>query len=166
MIETATEVQVRRILDRYQGDPAALVGILQDVQEAFGYLPQDALTEMSIQTGVPLSQLYSLATFYRAFSLKPRGKCPISLCQGTACHVRGGRLLLEKLERDLGIKAGETTTDGLFSLDTIYCAGACALAPLVLVGGQYHGRMNPVKLDRIVAKYRKGALDELVVEFR
>jgi NADH-quinone oxidoreductase subunit E len=166
MTEGVAEAQIRRILDRYQGDRAAIVAVLQDVQEALGYLPQEALTEVAVQTGVPLSQLYSLATFYRAFSLKPRGKCQIHVCQGTACHVRGGRLLLEKLQRDLGIEPGETTADGLFSLETVYCAGACALAPLMIIGGEYQGRMNPIKLDKIIAKYKKGAIDELVVEFR
>ncbi|MCK4417983.1 MAG: NAD(P)H-dependent oxidoreductase subunit E [Candidatus Latescibacteria bacterium] len=148
-------VLVDDIIARYRWEKAAIIAILQDIQREFNYLPQEALTYAASRLAIPLTQVYSLATFYRAFSLKPRGKHLITVCLGTACHVRGAVRILEKLERELGIKAGETTDDMRVSLETVNCLGACALGPIVVIDGQYHGQMTSVKTDSILKKLRK-----------
>lgn len=148
--------EVEEILGRYKGEPGDLIPVLQDVQERYHYLPEDVLRYISGRLHVPLSQIYHVATFYNAFSLQPKGKYTISVCMGTACHVRGAPTILESLQRILGIRPGETTPDGMFSLETVHCLGACALGPLVVIGGDYHGRMTPTKLDAVLRRYRKG----------
>jgi NADH-quinone oxidoreductase subunit E len=148
-------VLVDDIIARYRWEKAAIIAILQDIQREFNYLPQEVLIYAARRLGIPLTQVYSLATFYRAFSLKPRGKHLITVCLGTACHVRGAVRILEKLERELGIKAGETTDDLMVSLETVNCLGACALGPIVVIDGQYHGQMTSVKTDSILKKLRK-----------
>jgi len=134
--------QVGAVLDRYGRDQGALVSVLQDVQGELGYLAREALVEVSNGLGVPLSRVYSVATFFRAFSLVPRGRHQINVCLGTACHVRGAVRVLESIERETGIKAGETSDDLRFSLDTVNCVGACALGPIVIVDGKYSGEMT------------------------
>ncbi|GAI67011.1 unnamed protein product, partial [marine sediment metagenome] len=123
-----SEHDVSGIIEKYEGDSSALIAILQDVQAEYRHLPQDVLAQIAEGLSVPLSQTYSLATFFKAFSLEPRGKYAVNVCLGTACHVRGGPRILEKLERDLGVKAGETTADLNFSLDEVHCLGCCGLA--------------------------------------
>ncbi len=127
------------MLEKYQRDKSALIDILHDTQSAIGYLPKEALEEIHAGLDLPLSRVYSVATFFKAFSLTPRGRHIINVCMGTACHVRGAPLVLEELERKLEIKAGETTGDGKFSVDVVNCLGACALGPLVTVDGEYFG---------------------------
>ena len=145
--------KVTAILDRHQRDRGLLVSILQDVQSEFFYLPEDAIEEVSRGLGVPLTQAYSVATFFKTFSLKPRGRHLINVCLGTACHVRGAVRILDKLERDLDVKPGETTEDHRFSLETVNCVGACALGPILIVDGKYHGQMTIDKVDSALKEY-------------
>ena len=149
------EQQVSSILIRYQADPGSIIAILQDVQEEFSYLPPPALKMISKELALPLSRVLSLATFYKAFSLTPKGKHPIHVCLGTACHVRGAQLVLEKFERDLGLKTGKTSADGEFSLDAVRCVGCCGLAPVVMVGEDVHGKVSPAKIVGLLNKYKK-----------
>ncbi len=143
------------ILDRYDRNPAQLIPILQDVQTEENYLPREILEQISEKLDIPLVRIYAVATFYKAFSLKPRGKHIIQVCMGTACHVRGGARILDKMVRDLGIGPGETTRDMGFTLETVNCLGACALGPIVVVDGEYHGQMNPPKWDKIYKTLKK-----------
>ena len=142
--------QVMEILSRYQRDPGSVIAILQDVQERFSYLPQPALQLISHELAVPLSRVLSLATFYRAFSLKPRGKHLVTVCLGTACHVRGGQKVLEEFERKLAVKSGETTADNGFTLQTVACLGCCAIGPVVVVDDEYHAQTSTRKVETII----------------
>ncbi len=145
--------EVTAIVNKYNNDRGQLVAILQDTQSVYHYLPKEALMKVSEILGVPLSQVYNVATFFRAFSLKPRGKHVIHVCLGTACHVRGAVKVLEKLERSLSIKSGETTPDYRFTLETVNCMGACALGPVVRVDGEYFGQMNIEKVDHMLRQF-------------
>ena len=152
-ISVATKT--RQIVKKHGGDKSALIAILQDIQEAFNYLPKKALTVASKVMGIPLSRVYEAATFYAAFSLKPRGENVVKICKGTACHVRGASILQDKFERILGIRPGETTGDGKFSLETVNCVGACALGPVVIINTEYHGQVTLKKVDRIIDEINK-----------
>jgi NADH-quinone oxidoreductase subunit E len=145
--------KVGQVLQKYQYDKSLLVDILQDIQAETGYLPKEALSEASHRLGVPLSRVYSVATFFKAFSLKPRGRHLIHVCMGTACHVRGAVKVLEKVEQELGIKTGETTSDLKFTLETVNCVGACALGPMVIIGEDYHGEMTPDAISPVLKNY-------------
>ena len=138
--------KLEAVLDRHEESADELIPILQDIQNEYNYLPEEALRRVAQRLELPLSQVYSVASFYKAFSLKPRGKHIISACMGTACHVRGGPAVVEELERILGIRRGETTKDLQFSLETVNCLCACALGPIVVMDGEYYGQMNPVKV--------------------
>ena len=127
-----------------------MIGVLQDVQDEFNYLPEDALTYLGRKSDIPLSQLYGVARFYNAFSLKPRGKYIIRVCLGTACHLKGGARIADAVAHELGIEPGETTEDGLFTLERVNCLGTCALAPVVTVNNKYHGKMTVAKMTKIV----------------
>jgi len=146
--------QVKEVLSGYQRDPGAVIAVLQDVQERFGYLPRPALRLISRELAIPLSRVLSLATFYRAFSLKPRGRHLVTVCLGTACHVRGGPKVLEEFERKLGAKAGETTADGQFTLETVACLGCCAIGPVVVVDTDYHDQTSIRKVEGIIKQHR------------
>jgi len=143
----------KAIVDSYNGDKGQLVSILQDIQAEYHYLPKEALEEVSQIMDVPLSQVYSVATFYRAFSLTPRGRHIIKACLGTACHVRGGTRVVDRMELDLGIKRDETTDDLRFTLETVNCVGCCALGPMVIVDDDYHGQLSSDKVSSLLAKY-------------
>jgi NADH-quinone oxidoreductase subunit E len=143
------------ILDQHEQDPSAIIAVLQDMQEKVNYLPEGALRYVAEQLDIPVSKVYSLATFYRAFSLEPRGRHQIYVCTGTACHVRGSVKVLDTLERELGIRAGETDEQLEFTLETVNCLGACALGPVVVVDGEYYGEMNPAKVSRLLKKVRQ-----------
>jgi len=145
--------KVGRVLEKYQRDKSALIDILHDTQSEIGYLPKKALEEVSQGLGVPLSRVYSVATFFKAFSLKPRGRHLINVCLGTACHVRGADKVLEQMEKELGIKTGANTPDLKFTLETVNCVGACALGPMVIVGEDYHGEMTPEKVSEVLKNY-------------
>lgn len=144
---------VTQIIDKYHYDKGQLVSILQDIQAEHHYLPKDILVEVSQILSVPLTQVYSVATFFRAFSLKPRGRHLINVCLGTACHVRGTAKVLERMERELGIRRGETTKDFKFTLETVNCVGCCALGPMVMLDDQYFGQMESNKVSSLLAKY-------------
>lgn len=152
-VMTKSPDKIEAILDKYQRNSAWLVSILQDVQAELRYLPESSLRKVSAGLGIPLTQVYSVATFFRAFSLKPRGRHLINVCLGTACHVRGAVRILDKLELDLGVKAGETTADDRFSLETVNCVGACALGPIVVIDGKYHGQMTAEKVAGMLKEY-------------
>ena len=145
--------KIKSILDSHQRDKGMLVAILQDIQAEYNYLPREALEEAGRGLCVPLSQIYSVATFFKALSLEPRGRHLINVCLGTACHVRGAVRVLEAMERELAIGSGETTKDLRFTLETVNCVGACALGPVVIVDGEYHGQMKTEKAKDILADY-------------
>ena len=144
---------VSKVLKKHNTDKALLVDILQDVQAAIGYLPQEALQTVAEGLGVPQSRVYSVATFFKAFSLTPRGRNIINVCLGTACHVRGSDKVLASIEQQLGIKKGETTPDLRFTLETVNCVGACALGPVVIIGEDYHGEMTPEGVINVLKEY-------------
>lgn len=137
------QAKVDTILKKHNHNVGQLIGILQDIQAEFNYLPKHPLEYVAQKLGVPEAQVFGVATFFKAFSLKPRGKHIVHVCMGTACHVRGAKRILEECERDMGIKAGETTKDAKFTLETVNCLGACALGPIMVVDGNYHGRITP-----------------------
>ncbi len=145
--------KVEVILDKYNYDKGFLVSILQDIQAEYYYLPKEVLVQTSQALELPISQIYSVATFFKAFSLKPRGRHLISVCTGTACHVRGAVRIVEELERRLDVPQGEMTKDGKFTLETVRCVGACALGPLVTVDGEYYGQMKTDKLSSLLDGY-------------
>jgi len=143
-----------KLIEEFDSEHGGIVALLQDVQAAEGHLPRPALERIAQDLGLPLSQLYGLATFYKAFSLHPKGKHTVTCCLGTACHVRGGHQVVARIQRELGVKPGETTPDLKFTLETVNCLGACALGPLVVVDGKYHGRMTSAKVSRLVEQCR------------
>jgi NADH-quinone oxidoreductase subunit E len=149
---------VSDIVFRHAGQRGATVAILQEIQEEYHYLPRPALEQLATDLKIPLGHLYRVATFYKAFSLEPRGKYFIQVCLGTACHVRGGLRNLQTIQSDLGIQPGETTLDGLFTLEKAYCLGGCALGPLVVIGGKYYSKMNPLKIEALLRRYVSGQL--------
>ncbi len=146
---------INRIIKKYNYKPTALIMIMQDIQAHYRYLPKDALELVSKKMKLPLAQIYGVATFYKTFSLEPKGKNHICVCTGTACHVRQATTIVEKLERDLHIKAGETTEDGEFSVETVNCLGACALGPLITANDEYFGNLTVTKLDQIMEDLKK-----------
>ncbi len=145
--------KVNQVLKKHQHDESRLVDILQDIQAEIGYLPKEALEEAGKGLGVPLSRVYGVATFFKAFSLTPRGRHLINVCMGTACHVRGADKVLESIEKALKIKTGQTTKDLRFTLETVNCVGACALGPMVIVGEDYHGEMTPEGVAAVLKEY-------------
>ena len=146
-------LQLDSILKGRSSQPQQLIEVLQDVQENDNYLSKDTLEKVAEEFSVPFSDIFSLATYYKAFSLKPKGKYIIFVCMGTACHVRGSDNILQKLEIDLGIKAGDTTPDGLFTIETVNCLGACALGPLIVVNNDYHGEMTLTGVETVLEEY-------------
>lgn len=147
------EDSVGAVLARYQRDEGFLVSILQDVQAKLNYLPREALLKVSQGLDVPLSRVYSVATFFKAFSLKPRGRHLLHVCMGTACHVRGAVRVLDRIEQELGIGSGETTRDLEYTLETVNCVGACALGPVVVVDGEYAGQMTSNKVKHLLESF-------------
>jgi len=136
-----------QLIDRHPRSPDSLIMVLQEIQREYHYLPPEAMKKTSETLKVPLSKVYSVATFYNAFSLERRGDNVVRLCKGTACHIRGANLIQEQLELHLGIKAGQTTPDYKVTLDVVACVGACAMAPVVIVNDKYYGsvKVNSVK---------------------
>ncbi|MCK4307668.1 NAD(P)H-dependent oxidoreductase subunit E [candidate division WOR-3 bacterium] len=130
-----------------------LIQLLQDITAEYNYLPEGGLRCVSERLGVTFAEVYSAATFYKAFSLEPRGKHIIQVCVGTACHVRGASRILEEIERRINIKAGETSEDFMFTLETVNCLGACALGPIIVIDGEYHGQMTPAKVSKLLERY-------------
>jgi NADH:ubiquinone oxidoreductase subunit E len=147
--------RIDAIITGYQGKTSGLTTILQDIQDEYNYLPPQAMEHVAEKMGLPLSQVLHVATFYKAFSLEPRGEHLITVCLGTACHVRGGARLVEQVERLLKIRAGGTTSDLQFTLETVNCVGSCALGPVMIVDGEYYGKMASSKVERVLKKYGK-----------
>lgn len=145
--------EVDEIMNRQGYEPSSLIAVLQDIQKRRRYLPQDALRLVSARLNLPLTRVYGIATFYKAFSLKPRGRHLINVCLGTACHVRGGGRILEALERGLGVEAGGTTLDERFSLETVRCVGCCGLAPVIVIDENFHGKLTQEKVPAVLAEY-------------
>ena len=149
------EETLHHIFERHVPSSESLIAVLQDIQEHYHYLSEENLLAVAETLQVPVHQVYSVATFYNAFSLKPKGEHVVQVCMGTACHVRGSPRILEELERRLGIPSGETTDDKLFSLETVNCLGACALGPIIVVDGQYHGNMITTQVAKVIDRYAK-----------
>ena len=147
---------ITKVVKSYPKDKRYSLAVLQDLQRTFGYIPRESFNILCRHLDVKIARLYAMATFYRALSLKPKGKHVIRVCDGTACHIRGAPVLLDALERNLGIKAGETTADGLFSVETVNCLGACAIAPVMVVDGQYHPKVKPDQVEAVLKIYRRG----------
>jgi NADH-quinone oxidoreductase subunit E len=153
--EPSTDGQrVLEILETYNGHRGSLIAILEEIQLHYGYLPEAALRTVSEKTGHSLVDVYGVATFYRSFSLKPRGKHLICVCLGTACHVRGAPRIADEFQRQLGINAGGTTPDGEFTLETVNCLGACALGPVAVVDGRYFSNVDTAGVKRILKKVK------------
>jgi NADH:ubiquinone oxidoreductase subunit E len=138
------------ILDGRRSQPHQLIEVLQDVQEHYGYIPEEAMRGISKELGMPLADVYSVASFYKAFSLKPRGKNVVTVCTGTACHVRGAKMILDQATGQLGVAPSEMTKDGLFTIEQVNCLGACALGPVVTENGSCHHHMNPSKMRKLL----------------
>ena len=138
------------ILESYPGDSRYLIGLLQDVQAEFNFISEENMTLICDHVGVPLTQAWAVATFYKSFSLEPRGEHEIKVCLGTACHLKGGQRLVDNLSRELGIQPGETTQDLRFTLDTVNCLGACALAPVAVVDEEYQAQVTSRKLNKVI----------------
>jgi NADH-quinone oxidoreductase subunit E len=141
---------LEQILEGRRSQPNQLIEVLHDVQKKYGYIPEEAMQAISQGLGVPVMEVYRVASFYKAFRLKPPGKNVITLCMGTACHVRGAHLLLDQATGQLGIKPGEVTPDSLFSVENVNCLGVCAMGPIVTENGSYHQDMTPGKLRKLI----------------
>lgn len=142
------------IIRQYGGRNSAILAILQDIQAEEKYLPKETLEYVSQRMQIPLGQVFRIATFYNALSLKPRGRHKIDVCLGTACHVRGGNKILDKLERDLGVTVGETTRDKRFTLEAVHCVGCCSLGPVAVVDGDVYGRLSQDKVPALLKEFK------------
>ncbi len=152
--------KVDEIIRRWDSDNEYVIEMMQDIQDEFRYISRETLEQINKSTKVPLSELYHIATFYKAFSLEPRGKFEIQVCMGTACHVKGAGRVLDAFERELGIADGQTTGDKFFSLEGVRCLGCCSLAPVVTIGEDLYGEVQPAQVPRLLKKYKKMADDE------
>lgn len=148
------------ILEGRRSQPHQLIEVLQDVQAQCGYISEEAMVTVSRELGMPLVDVYAVASFYKAFSLKPRGKNVLTICTGTACHVRGARLNLQQAVNQLGVAPGEMTDDGLFTIEHVNCLGACALAPVVTENGSCHHHMSPGKMRQLIKNLQRGDTEE------
>ena len=155
-LEDIDSKNILKILEKHNEDRGRLIAILEEIQSEYGYLPEKALRMVSGETGRSLVDIYGVATFYRSFSLKPKGKHLVCACLGTACHVRGAPRIVEELERQLGIKAGETTPDREFTLETVNCLGACALGPVVVIDSHYFSKVRKYKITQLLEQALKG----------
>lgn len=149
---------MQEILEKYKSQTDA-IQVLQDVQKKFGYISKLNLKAISEKLDIPYSHLYSITTFYKSFSLKQRGQHIIRICDGTACHIKGSAGLLEEIKEKLGIGVGETTEDGLFTLETVACMGVCALAPVMVIGENYYGNLDRSSLVKIIEQYQQEAIE-------
>jgi NADH-quinone oxidoreductase subunit E len=153
-VETLEMAPLDKVLDELGSKKGALIPILQQAQAIFGYLPAEVLQHISKRTRIPLSQIYGVVTFYAQFYLTRRGKHTVRCCDGTACHVRGAAKIVETMEQELGIKAGETTPDYNFTLEVVYCLGSCGLSPVAVVDERVVGRLVPQRMVQILNEYR------------
>ena len=145
--------EIKNVCRKYGNGPGELINILHGVQDTLGYLPKEVQELIALELGISAARVYGVVSFYSFFTMKPKGKYPISVCMGTACYVRGGEKVLDEFRRQLGIEVGGTTPDGLFSLDSLRCVGACGLAPVVMIGPRVYGRLKVTDV--------KGILDEI-----
>jgi NADH-quinone oxidoreductase subunit E len=146
---------MEKIMSEFYKDQRELIHMLHDAQKKFGYVPAQSISQISRELKISESEVFGVLTFYKAFTLKPRGKHLITICMGTACHVRGAPMILDEFERKLGIEAGETTEDDQFTLETVNCVGACALGPIAIADGDYHGQMKTREVDGIIKKLKQ-----------
>lgn len=149
----AQERKLKEVIKKHLDQPGGLMPVLQEAQGIYGYLPIEVQTMVADGLGISLSEVYGVATFYSQFSLTPKGENQISVCLGTACYVKGADKILEAIEQKLGIKSGECTSDGLFSLDSTRCVGACGLAPVMMVNDEVYGKMTVDQVDKIIDSY-------------
>lgn len=154
-LQGAAVKQITEIVNRYKGEGTPLMMILSDIQKEYGYIPLEVQELVSLLTGIPVSEIYGVVTFYSFFSLTPKGKYVVGVCLGTACYVKGSQLVLDKFEELLGIKPGETTQDGLFTLDALRCVGACAIAPAVSINGKVHPMVQVSHVEKIISDIRR-----------
>ena len=145
--------KVDEIIDKYPAQPSVLIQLLLDIQSECNWIPKEAIQSVSERLQIPVSQIYRVASFYKAMSLKPKGKHIVNVCLGTACHVRGGPKIMDKVAESLGIKAGETTQDMKFTLERVNCLGCCALGPVMVVDKDYHGKITPAKVKAVLESY-------------
>ena len=153
-LQPAAIKQITEIVERYKDEPTPTMMILEDIQKEYGYIPLEVQELVSDLTGVPVSEIYGVVTFYSFFSMTPKGKYVVGVCLGTACYVKGSQLVLDKFSELLGIKPGETTEDGLFTLDVLRCIGACAVAPAVSINGKVYPQVKVDSVKDIIASYR------------
>ena len=161
MTEREQASVIAEIIEAYPADRRFALAALQDMQHAFNYIPEEGLAALAEHLGCAVAQLYSMATFYKALSLTPKGEHIIKICNGTACHLRGSMNLATELKRDLGIEPGETTEDGAFSVELVNCLGSCALAPVMLVDGTYHNKLRVEQIPGIIESYAEQGAKEV-----
>ena len=149
----STKSKIDEIIDNHEDDASSLIQVLLEIQGENHWLPKEVLEKVSKKLGVPLSQIQHIATFYKAFSLVPRGRHEVHVCMGTACHVRGAPRVLDTVQDVTGIRPGETDLDLKFSLETVNCLGCCALGPVMVIDGEYHGKMAPAKSEEVLKNY-------------
>jgi NADH-quinone oxidoreductase subunit E len=155
---------VYEVLEKHAGEKGVLIPILQEVQEIYGYVPEEAANAVAEGTGIYRSQVYGVLTFYTQFHLSPRGRHIIRACAGTACHVKGGKQVILRMENELGVSHGGTTEDLVFSFEEVACIGACALAPVIMIDDDAYGNLDPNKAEQVLKKFRKKAVAEIEAE--
>ena len=153
-LQNSAVEQITEIVNRYKNEETPLMMILSDIQKEYGYIPLEVQELVSQLTGIPVSDIYGVVTFYSFFSLTPKGKYVVGVCLGTACYVKGSQLVIDKFEELLGIKPGETSSDGLFTLDALRCVGACAIAPAVSINGKVHPMVQVSQVEKIINDIR------------
>lgn len=159
-IDTSTKfMESIEFIKKYPAEKRYTLAILQDIQNKYGFIPRETMDFIAEYLNLPISDIYSMATFYKALSLKPKGKHIIKVCNGTACHIRGSNILIDEVKNILNIKPGETTDDGLFSMEIVNCLGACALAPVMVVDGKYYGSMTKDKTKTVLDEYKEAAYE-------
>ena len=156
-LQEAAVKKIEEICDRHAAEPTPLIVILSDIQNEYGYVPLEVQEVVSRKTGISVAEIYGVVTFYSFFTLKPSGKYVIGCCLGTACYVKGSQRIIDQFADILGIQPGQTTKDGLFTLDALRCIGACAAAPAVAINGKIHARVEPNQVSGIIAEYREEA---------
>ena len=161
MTEVDQASRIAEIIEAYPADQRFALAVMQDMQHAFNYIPEEGLEALAKHLGCPQAQLYSMATFYKALSLTPKGDYIVKICNGTACHLRGAMNLATELKRDLGIDPGETTEDGKFSVELVNCLGSCALAPVMVVDGTYHNKLRVEQIPGIIEAYAAQSTGEV-----
>ncbi len=148
--------KIDKIIQKWNSDSDYVIEMMQDIQDEFRYIPRQALEQITRRTAVPLTRLYHIATFYKSFSLEPRGKYEIQVCTGTACHVKGAAKILDAIARVLNITEGDTTQDNLFTLEGVRCLGCCSLAPVITIGKDLYGEVKTADIPKLIKKYQGG----------